>query len=211
MNKAILGKKLGMTQVFTANGLVIPVTVIEAGPCYVAQKKTTETDGYNAVQVAFEDIRENLKNKPQLGLFKKANLTPKRYLREFRFEDVSNYEVGSEIKCDVFNEGDFVDVTGTSKGHGFSGVIKRWNHSRHRMTHGNGPVHRHPGSSGATSSMSRVIKGKKLAGQFGNDRVTIQNLEVVKVDADRNVMLIKGAVPGNKNGLVIIRNAVKHN
>ena len=211
MNKAILGKKLGMTQVFTANGLVIPVTVIEAGPCYVAQVKTTQTDGYNAVQVAYEDIREGLKNKAQLGLFKKANLTPKRYLREFKLDDISILEVGSVIKCDVFAEGEFVDVTGTSKGHGFSGVIKRWNHHRHRMTHGNGPVHRAPGSSGATSSMSRVVKGKKLAGQFGNDKTTIQNLEVVKVDAERNVMLIKGAVPGNKNGLVIIRNAVKHN
>lgn len=207
--KSIVGRKIGMTQVFATDGTQYPVTVIEVLPNVVTQVKTVETDGYNAVQVAYEEIREGLKNKPQLGLFKKANLTPKRYLREFKLDDISNLEVGSVIKCDVFNEGDIVDVTGTTKGHGFTGVIKRWNHARHRMTHGNGPVHRAPGSSGATSSMSRVIKGKKLAGQYGNEKVTIQNLEVVKVDADRNVMLIKGAVPGNKNGLLFIRNAVK--
>ncbi len=211
MKKAILAKKLGMTQVFTASGLVVPVTVVEAGPCYVSQKKTTDVDGYNAIQVAFEEIREGLKNKPALGLFKKANITAKRYVKEFRLDDISNYEVGNKITCDIFAEGEFVDVTGTTKGHGFSGCIKKWNQQRLRMTHGVSACHRPVGSMGATSSMSRVVKGKRMPGQYGNERVTIQNLEVIKVDADRNVMLIKGAVPGNKDGLVIIRNAVKHN
>jgi len=209
MNKAIMGEKLGMTQVFAPDGKVIPVTVVEAGPCFVSQIKTTEKDGYNAVQFAFKQQKESRLNKPELGQFKKANLEPKKYLKEFRFDDISSYSVGQEIKCDVFNEGDFVDVSGRSKGHGFSGVIKRWNHHRLRMTHGTGPVHREVGSLGANSTPSRVFKGKKMPGRFGYENVTIQNLQVVKVDLDRNVLLIKGAIPGPTGSLVVVRNAVK--
>lgn len=204
-----MGEKLGMTQVFAPDGKVIPVTVVEAGPCFVSQIKTTEKDGYNAVQFAFKQQKESRLNKPELGQFKKANLEPKKYLKEFRFDDISSYSVGQEIKCDVFNEGDFVDVSGRSKGHGFSGVIKRWNHHRLRMTHGTGPVHREVGSLGANSTPSRVFKGKKMPGRFGYENVTIQNLQVVKVDLDRNVLLIKGAIPGPTGSLVVVRNAVK--
>ena len=209
MKKAILGKKLGMTQIFDATGLVVPVTVVEAGPCAVIQKKTVEKDGYEALKVAFEEKRENLLNKPKLGEFKKAGVTPKRFVREFRIDGQENYEVGSEIKADVFAEGDMVDVSGTSKGKGYSGAIKRWNFRRHNMTHGNGPNHRHIGSAGAGTTPGRVYKGKKMAGHLGNETVTIQNLQVVKVDAERNVLLIKGAVPGAKGGLVTIKTAVK--
>jgi len=209
MKKAILGKKLGMTQVFDASGLIVPVTVIQAGPCAVVQKKTVEKDGYEAVKVAFLEKRESLFNKPELGAFKKAGVTPKQYVRELIVDGQENLEVGNEIKADVFNEGEMVDVTGTTRGRGFTGAIVRWNFGRHNMTHGNGPVHRHVGSTGATSSNSRVFKGQKMPGQYGHETVTIQNLEVVKVDAERNVLLIKGAVPGPKGSLLTIKSAVK--
>ena len=209
MKKAILGKKLGMTQVFTPNGLVVPVTVIEAGPCYVLQKKTVEKDGYDAVQVGFGDIRESLLNKPQAGLFKKAGVEAKRYVRELKLDNSAELEVGSTISCTVFTAGDKVDVSGVSKGHGFSGNIKRWNGSRLKMSHGTGPCHRPVGSMGACSTPSRVMKNKKMPGQYGNDNTTIQNLEIVKVDEVRNVILVKGAVPGARGGLVCIKEAVK--
>ena len=209
MKKAILGKKLGMTQVFTSNGLVIPVTVVEAGPCTVIQKKTEEKDGYNAVVVGFGETRESLVNKPQTGAFKKANVSVKKYVKELDVDNYAELEVGSEIKCDVFAEGDIVDVTGITKGHGFSGTIKRHNAHRLKMTHGTGPVHREVGSMGANSTPSRVFKNKLMPGHYGDEQVTIQNLQVVKVDAERNVLLIKGAIPGNKNGLVTIKTAVK--
>ncbi|CDF58890.1 50S ribosomal protein L3 [Thermobrachium celere] len=208
MKKAILGRKLGMTQIFDENGRVIPVTVIKAGPCYVVQKKTVETDGYNAIQVGFEEIREKLVNKPLKGHFAKANLKPLRFLKEFRLEDVSGYEVGSEIKADVFAAGDKVDVTGTSKGKGFQGVVKRWNANRGPMSHGS-KYHRAVGSMGASSDPSRTFKGKKMPGHMGARKSTMLNLQVVKVDAERNLILVKGAVPGPKKGLVIIRDSVK--
>ena len=210
MKKAILGKKLGMSQVFAADGTMLPVTVIEAGPCTVVQKKTKEHDGYDAIQVSFGEIREKLVNKPKKGHFKKAGAAPARYLREFLLEDTSSYEVGSKITADVFAEGDKVDVFGKSKGKGFAGVIKRWNQACLRMTHGTGPVHREPGSMGSTSNPSRVFKHKKLPGHLGNERVTIQNLAVVRVDAARNLILVKGAIPGPKGGLVTVRNTVKN-
>jgi large subunit ribosomal protein L3 len=209
MKKAILGKKLGMTQIFDASGLVVPVTVIQAGPCAVLQKKTVDKDGYEAIKVAFEDKRESLLNKPELGEFKKVGVTPKKHVRELIIDGQSDMKVGDELKADVFAEGDAVDVSGISKGHGFSGAIKRWNFRRHNMTHGNGPNHRHVGSTGTTSEMSRVIKGKKMPGQYGHDNVTVQNLKVVKVDTDRNVLLIKGAVPGPKGCLLTVKKAVK--
>lgn len=209
MEKAILGRKLGMTQIFDETGLMIPVTVVEAGPMTVVRKKTVERDGYNAVQIAFEDINEKKLNKPEAGVFKKANIPAKRILKEFKFADCDKYEVGKDIKCDIFANGDMVDVSGVSKGHGFSGVIKRWNQSRLKMTHGTGPVHRSIGSTGSISDPSRVIKGLHMAGQYGNDKTTVQNLKVVKVDLDRNVLLIKGAVPGPKGGLVTVKQAVK--
>jgi large subunit ribosomal protein L3 len=208
MKKAILGRKLGMTQIFTEDGKVVPVTVIQAGPCVVVQKKTVETDGYNAIQVGFEDIREKLVNKPEKGHFAKANIAPKRFLKELRLEDVSAYEVGSEIKVDIFAEGEKVDVTGTSKGKGFQGVIKRWNANRGPMSHGS-KYHRRVGSMGASSFPSRTFKGKKMPGHMGAEKSTILNLEVVKVDPEKNVILVKGAVPGPKKGLVIIRDSVK--
>lgn len=208
MKKAILGKKIGMTQIFDEIGRVIPVTVIEAGPCVVVQKKTTETDGYNAIKVGFGEIREKLVNKPVSGQFAKANTGLKRYMREFRLEDVNSYEVGSEFKADVFEAGDKVDVTGTSKGKGFAGVIKKWNFSRGPMAHGS-KYHRGVGSMGAASDPSRTFKGKKMPGHMGNVKTTTQNLEVVRIDAERNLILIKGAVPGPKKGLVIIKNTVK--
>ena len=209
MKKAILGKKLGMTQIFSANGLVVPVTVVEAGPCYVTQVKSVEKDGYKAVQVAFEDKRENLVNKPQMGQFKKAEITPKRYVKEFTFDNAETYEVGAKIECSIFSEGDSVDVVGTSKGHGWSGLIKKWNFNRMRMTHGNGPVHRHAGGTGANTFPAKVFKGKKMSGRYGNERVTIQNLQIVKVDPERNILLIKGAVPGIKGSLLTIKESVK--
>lgn len=206
--KAILGKKLGMSQIFTENGLVVPVTVIEAGPCYVSQKKTVEIDGYNAVQLAFMDVKPSRINKPEMGHLKKANVAPKKYLKEFDI-DGENLEIGSEVKCDVFKVGDTVDVTGTTKGRGFTGVIQRWNQHRLKMTHGTGPVHREVGSMSANSDPSRVFKNKKMPGQYGAERVTIQNLEIAKVDAERNLLLVKGAVPGAKGGLVFVKTAVK--
>lgn len=209
MKKAILGKKLGMTQIFTSEGLVVPVTVVEAGPCYVVQKKTKEKDGYNAIVVAFNQTRENLLNKPQLGILKKANVQPSKILREFRFDDVEKYEVGQEIKSDIFNENDIVDVTGTTRGRGFTGNIVRWNASRLKMSHGTGPVHRQVGSMGANSSPSRVFKNKKMPGHYGVERVTIQNLQVVKVDSDRNIILVKGCVPGPKGSYITIKEAIK--
>lgn len=207
MKKAILGKKLGMTQIFSDNGLVVPVTVVEAGPCYVTQVKTKNVDGYDAVQVAYGEIREKLVNKAQLGLFKKAEVAPKRYVKEFKLE--GEYKLGDVINCDVFAEGDFVDVTGKTKGHGYTGTIKRWNFQRHRMTHGNGPVHRKPGSIGANTYPAKVFKGKKMTGRYGNEQVTVQNLKVVKVDSERNVILIKGAIPGPKGTVVAIKESVK--
>jgi len=211
MKKAILGKKLGMTQIFDNNGLVVPVTVVEAGPCYVSQIKTVENDGYSAVQLAFGDVRESLINKPVLGALKKAEISAKKYLKEFKLDNAQDYKLGDKIACDIFVEGDMVDVSGTSKGHGFSGTIAKWNFHRHRMTHGNGPVHRHVGSIGANTFPAKVFKGKKMAGRWGNEKVTVQNLKVVKVDADRNILLIKGAIPGAKGSLVSVKSAVKVN
>lgn len=211
MKKAILGKKLGMTQIFSANGLVVPVTVVEAGPCYVTQVKSMEKDGYKAVQVAFDEKRENLVNKPEMGKFKKAEITPKRYVKEFTFDNAEEYQLGAKIDCSIFGEGDLVDVVGTSKGHGWTGLIKKWNFNRMRMTHGNGPVHRHAGGTGANTYPGKVFKGHKMSGRWGNERVTIQNLTIVKVDPERNILLIKGAVPGTKGSLLTIKEAVKAN
>lgn len=209
MKKAILGKKLGMTQIFTPDGLVVPVTVVEAGPCAVVRKKTIDKDGYEALVVAFNQTKENRLNKPQLGVLKKANIGPHKILREFKFEDASGFKIGSEIKADIFTEGDIVDVSGTTRGRGFTGTIQRWNAHRLKMTHGVGPVHREVGSMGANSTPSRVFKNKKMPGQYGAEKVTIQNLEVVKVDSERNILLIKGCLPGPKGSIVTIKDAVK--
>ena len=203
--KAILGKKLGMTQVFTDDGLVVPVTVVEAGPMTVVQKKTTEVDGYEALVCAFDQKKKNV-TKPEKGIFDKAGVAPHKVLREF---NIDGLEVGSVVKADIFTEKDKVDVIGITKGHGFSGVIKRWNQHRLKMTHGTGPVHREVGSLGANSSPSRVFKNRHMPGQYGNERVTIQNLEFVKVDAERNLLLIKGNVPGAKGSILTIRESVK--
>ncbi|MDY5097647.1 50S ribosomal protein L3 [Clostridium sp.] len=208
MKKAIMGKKVGMTQIFNEHGKVIPVTVIEAGPCVVLQKKTVESDGYEAIQVGFGDIRERLVNKPKTGIFKKAGVNVKRYIREFRLEDVSAYEVGTEIKADVFAAGDKVDVSGVSKGKGFQGTIKRWNAHRGPMSHGS-KFHRAVGSMGASSDPSRTFKNKRMPGHMGAVNTTVLNLEVVKVMPEKNVILIKGGVPGPNKGMVIIRNSVK--
>ena len=208
MKKAILGTKVGMTQIFGENGELIPVTVVLAGPCTVVQKKTTETDGYEAVQVGFGDVKEKNLNKPQKGHFAKADVANKKYLREFRLDDCSALNVGDEIKADIFEAGEKIDVTGISKGKGFAGPMKRWGLHRGPMAHGSG-YHRGSGSMGACSNPGRVMKGKKLPGHMGVVRVTVQNLEVVKVDTENNLILLKGAVPGNKGGLVTIRNSVK--
>jgi large subunit ribosomal protein L3 len=209
MNKFILGKKVGMTQIFDDDGLAIPVTVIQAGPCTVLQKKTTETDGYNSVRVGYDDIPEKRLNKPDRGLFSKINVPAKRYTREFRVKDVEKYEIGQEIKVeDMFREGDKIDISSVSKGKGFQGVIKRYGHSRGNETHGS-MYHRRVGSLGAGTSPGRVFKGKKMPGHMGAKRVTVQNLSVVKADNERNILLVKGAVPGPKGGLVIIKEAVK--
>ena len=212
MKKAIVGKKVGMTQVFSPDGRLIPVTVIQAGPCTVVQKKTVENDGYAAVQVGFDTIPKHrvkkLVNKPQAGHFKKAGVAPTRKLREFRFEDSDAYEIGQVIKADVFAEGDKVDVTGISKGHGYTGTIRRWNQHTGPMAHGS-KYHRGVGSLSANSDPSRVFKNKKMAGRYGGEKVTVQNLEIVRVDAERNLILIKGAVPGAKGCLLFIRNTVK--
>ena len=208
MKKAIIGKKLGMTQLFDANGNVVPVTVIEAGPCVVAQKKTNENDGYEAVQIGYGDMKASKVNKPMKGHFAKGDVAPKKVLREFRFEDTSAMNVGDIIKVDIFAEGDAVDVRGTSKGKGYAGVIKRWNFSRLKESHGTGPVHRHGGSLGVIDP-ARIFKGKKMAGHLGNERVTVQNLSVVKVDAEKNIIAVKGAVPGPKGGIVVLFDSVK--
>jgi len=207
MPKGILGRKLGMTQVFGENGEVIPVTAIEAGPCVVVQKKTKESDGYTAIQLGFGEIRESLLTKPERGHFKRARVKPMRYLREIRVKDDSPYDVGTEIKVDIFAKGDRVDVVGTSLGKGFAGVIKRWNFRRGPMGHGS-MYHRRVGSLGATDP-ARVFKGRKLPGRMGAERVTIQNLEVVKVDPERNLLLVKGSVPGRRGGLLLVKEAVK--
>ena len=207
MKKGIIGKKLGMTQIFDAKGNVIPVTLIEAGPCVVAQKKTIENDGYNAVQLAYQDAKKNT-NKPQLGHFKKAGVTPKRHLKEFRLDDCSALEVGSVVTVDTFAAGEKVDITGITKGHGYTGAIKRWNLAKLRMTHGVGPVHRQSGSMGVIDP-ARIFKNKKMAGQWGNEQVTILNLVAVKIDAEKNLIAVKGAVPGAKGGIVFIRDSVK--
>ena len=208
MKKAILGTKLGMTQIFDADGKVIPVTVVAAGPCVVVQKKTMENDGYEAVQVGFGDVREKSMNKPQKGQFAKADVAAKKYLREFRLDDCQALNVGDEIKADTFEAGEKIDVTGISKGKGFAGPMKRWGLHRGPMSHGSG-YHRGSGSMGACSNPGRVMKGKKLPGHMGVVRVTVQNLEVVKVDAEQNLILLKGAVPGNKGGLVTLRDSIK--
>lgn len=208
MKKAILGKKLGMTQLFGEDGILIPVTVIEAGPCRVIQKKTAENDGYEAVQVGFLEKKEKHTTKPLQGHFKKAGIGYMKYLKEFKLDNAAEMNVGDEIKADIFAEGDAVDVTGISKGKGYAGTIKRWGTHRGPMTHGSG-YHRGPGSMGACSTPSRVMKGKKLAGHLGVDKVTVQNLSVVKIDAEKNILAIRGAVPGPKGGLVIIKNSVK--
>ena len=209
MQKGIIGKKIGMTQIFDEAGKVIPVTVVEAGPCVVVQKKTVENDGYEAVQLGYGDIRAKRVNKPLQGHFKKADVAMKRTLKEFRLADTSALNVGDIVKADTFAAGDIVDVSGTSKGHGFSGTIKRHNNSRLKETHGTGPVHRHAGSMGACSSPSRIFKGKGMPGQYGNVKVTVQNLEIVKVDAENNLIAIKGAIPGPKNGTVTICDCVE--
>lgn len=209
MIKAIIGRKAGMTQVFTAEGKVIPVTVIEAGPCPVVQIKTVEKDGYSALKLGFGETTEKALTKPELGQFKKAGVKPCKVLKEFRLDDLGAYAVGGEVKADVFAAGDKVDVHGTTKGHGYTGVIKRWNQHRLKETHGVGPVHREPGSMGANSSPSRVFKNKRLAGQYGCESVTIQNLEVVRVDVERNCILIKGSVPGPDGSVVTINDTVK--
>lgn len=208
MKKGILATKVGMTQIFDENGVLVPVTVLQAGPCVVTQIKTEENDGYSAVQVGYMDKREKLVNKPQKGHFDKAGVSCKRFLREFKFENASEYEVGQEIKADIFQAGDHIDATAISKGKGFQGAIKRHGQSRGPMTHGS-KYHRHAGSNGAASDPSKVFKGKKMPGQMGNKRVTIQNLEIVQVDAENNLLLVKGAVPGPRKSMVTIKETVK--
>ena len=208
MKKALIGKKLGMTQIFDENGTVIPVTVLEAGPCVVAQVKTLENDGYEAIQLGFGEVKENKLNKPEKGHFAKANVTAKKHLREFGLDSIEGIKVGDELKADVFAEGEKIDVQGTSKGKGFQGVIKR--HGQHRGPMGHGSMyHRRPGSMGSTSTPGRVFKGKKLPGHMGRVTVTIQNLDVVKVDLDKNVILVKGSVPGPKGSILKIKSAIK--
>lgn len=209
MKKAIIGKKIGMTQVFTPNGLVVPVTVVEAGPCDVVRVKTVEKDNYASVVVAFDKQKEQRLTKPELGVFKKANIEPCKILREFKFDDCTAYNAGSVIKADIFAEGDKVDVIGYTRGRGYTGVIQRWNQHRLKMTHGVGPVHREVGSMSANSTPSRVFKNKNMPGHYGFERVTVQNLEIVKVDADRNILLIKGCVPGPKGAVITVRESKK--
>ncbi len=209
MNKFILGKKIGMTQIFNENGLAIPVTVIQAGPCAVVQKKTIENDGYTALKLGFEEIPEKKLNKPDKGLYAKIKVSSRRYLKEFRTDDVAKYEIGQEIKvADMFSNGDKIDVSGISKGKGFQGVIKRFGTSRGPETHGS-MYHRRVGSMGAGTSPGRVFKGKHEPGHMGVDKITVQNLDVVKVDSERNLLLVKGAVPGPKGGLVVVKETVK--
>ena len=209
MQKGIIGKKLGMTQLFDENGKVVPVTIIEAGPCVVVQKKTVESDGYQAVQLGYGDVSVKKVSKPAKGHFDKADVAPKKTLREFRLDDISGLSIGDIVKADTFAVGDHIDVVGTSKGKGYAGTIKRFNGHRLRESHGTGPVARHAGSNGSTSTPSRVFKGKKLPGHLGAERVTIQNLTVVKIDAENNLIAIKGAVPGAKGSVVAIHDSVK--
>ena len=209
MQKGIIAKKIGMTQIFDENAKIVPVTIVEAGPCVVVQKKTVENDGYQAVQLGFGDVSAKGTNKPLQGHFNKADVAFKKFLREFRLSDIDQYKVGDVIKADTFACGDVIDVIGTSKGKGTAGVIKRFNAHSLKDTHGTGPVHRHAGSNGAASSPSRVMKGKKLPGRLGAERVTVQNLTIVKVDAENNLIAIKGAVPGPKGGIICITDAVK--
>ncbi len=211
MQKAIIGKKVGMTQIFDESGKVIPVTVIEAGPCVVTQKKTLEQDGYVSVQLGFENVKESKLTKPEAGHLKKAGVEAKKHLKEFKLDAAAEMNVGDVIKADTFAAGDKVDVVGTSKGHGYQGVVKRWNAGRTPMTHGGGPVHRHAGSMGSSSDPSRIFKGKIGAGQMGVEQVTIQNLDVVKVDSELNMLVIRGAIPGPKGGLVFVKSTVKNN
>ncbi len=211
MQKAIIGKKVGMTQIFDESGKVIPVTVVEAGPCTVTQKKTNETDGYTAVQLGFEDVKETKLTKPEAGHLKKAGVAAKKYLKEFKLDNAASMNVGDVVTASTFAAGDKIDVTGISKGHGYQGVVKRYGAGRTPMTHGGGPVHRHAGSMGASSHQSRIFPGKIGAGQMGVEQVTIQNLDVVKVDAELNMIVVRGAIPGPKGGLVYLRNTVKNN
>ena len=208
MKKGIIGRKLGMTQIFDAKGNVIPVTLIEAGPCAVAQKKTVENDGYEAIQLAYQDAKKKHLTKAEIGHFEKAGITPKKHLKEFRLEDCSAYEVGSVVTVDTFAEGEKVDITGITKGRGYTGCVKRWGHHILRMTHGTGPIHRQPGSMGVIDP-ARIFKNKKMPGQYGNEQVTILNLVAVKIDAEKNLIAVKGAVPGAKGGIVFIRDSVK--
>jgi large subunit ribosomal protein L3 len=211
MDKAIIGKKVGMTQIFDDNGKVVPVTVIEAGPCVVVQKKSEDKDGYSAVQLGFQDEKARKLGKPETGHLKKAGVSLKKYLKEFQLKNSASMNVGDELKADVFAEGDKVDITGISKGKGYSGVIKRHNAQRTPMTHGGGPIHRHPGSMGSNTDPSRVFKGKIGAGQLGNEQVTVQNLDVVKIDAELNLIAVRGAVPGPNGGVVYVKSTVKNN
>ena len=208
MKKGIIGKKIGMTQIFDEVGNVIPVTVIQAGPCTVTQKKTAETDGYDAVQLGFGTVKEKHLTKAEMGHFNKAGTEYQKHLKEFRLDDVSALNVGDVITADTFAAGDKVDVTGMTKGRGYSGVIKRWNHHHLRMTHGTGPIHRQPGSMGVIDP-ARIFKNKKMAGQYGNEQVTVLNLKVVKIDSEKNLIAVKGAIPGAKDGIVFIRDSVK--
>ena len=208
MKKGIIGKKLGMTQIFDEKGNVVPVTLIEAGPCVVVQKKTVENDGYNAVQLAYEDVSKKNVNKAQLGHFEKAGVSPKRHLKEFRLADCTGLEAGSVVTVDTFAAGEKVDITGITKGRGYSGCVKRWGHHILRMTHGTGPIHRQPGSMGVIDP-AHIFKNKKMPGQYGNEQVTVLNLSVAKIDAEKNIIAVKGAVPGARGGIVFIRNAVK--
>ena len=208
MKKGIIGKKIGMTQIFDEVGNAIPVTVIEAGPCTVTQIKTKETDGYEAIQLGFQDLTAKHVNKPAAGHFKKAGSAPKKHLKEFRLEDISGYSIGETVTADVFAAGEKVDITGVTKGHGYSGTVKRWGTAILRMTHGTGPIHRQPGSMGVIDP-ARIFKNKKMPGQYGNEQVTILNLVAVKIDAEKNLIAVKGAVPGAKGGIVFIRDSVK--
>ncbi len=209
MQKGLIAKKIGMTQIFDEKGKIIPVTVVEAGPCTVIQKKTVEKDGYSSVQVGFGDVKIQRVSKPLAGHYKKADAAPKKVLREFRLADCDALNVGDILKADVFTVGDRVDVVGTSKGKGYMGVVRRWNFGKLKESHGTGPVGRHPGSIGSNSDPSRVFKGKKMAGHWGHERVTVQNLDVVKIDVENNLIAIKGAIPGPKGGIVIIADSVK--
>ncbi len=209
MKKGLIGKKIGMTQIFDENGNVIPVTLIECGPCVVAQKKTVENDGYDAIQLGFMDVKEKHLTKAEKGHFEKNGLAIKKHLKEFRLADCAQYNVGDVITVDTFAAGEKVDITGMTKGHGYTGVVKRWNCHKLRMTHGVGPVHRQPGSMGANSSPSRIFKNKKMAGQYGYEKMTVQNLKVVKIDSENNLVAVKGAVPGAKGGIVFVRDSVK--